>query len=69
MVIGFKEVKKLINDGKIEKVLIAKNATDEIKQDKTLTSIENEMFDGDQVKLAALAGKPFPVAVVGLLKK
>ena len=54
--------------GKVKKVVIAKNCPDFlVKKLKNLGSVEIENFDGDQIQLATKLGKPFPIAMYGIV--
>lgn len=70
-IIGTREIMKAMEKGEIEKVIVASNAPEEIKQklfdvaQKKNVTVEE---DGDEIKLATKVGKPFPIAAVGYLK-
>lgn len=67
-VIGLKEIKKGIEDGKITTVVFANNCPDRLKN--KIKGIKDrkfkiEEFNGDGARLGTAIGKPFPVAAVG----
>ena len=64
-IIGFRQVKKALKNGLLERVLVAGNAPSFIKNEFK----DAEKFKGDSIKLGTYVGKPFPVAVVGVTKK
>jgi len=67
-VIGIKDIIKNVKAGKIKKVLVAKNCpTFLLEKLKSAGSVEIETFDGDQVQLATKLGKPFPIAMYGII--
>lgn len=69
--IGAREVLKAMEKGEIKRVVIAKNAPEDIKKKiievASTKNIEVEEGD-DELKLGTTVGKPFPVAVVGYQK-
>ncbi|MCD6381982.1 MAG: ribosomal L7Ae/L30e/S12e/Gadd45 family protein [Candidatus Aenigmarchaeota archaeon] len=70
-IIGTREVMKAIKDDKIERVVLASNAPESIKDMVKKIAEEKGIIveeDGDELKLATKVGKPFPIATVGYLK-
>ena len=63
MTIGVREIGKAIKNGKVKKVVVAKNCPQNLIE--KLGSVKVEIFDGDQTQLGTKLGKPFPVAMVG----
>ncbi len=61
--IGFKEIMNGIKDGKIKKVIVAKNCPEDMR--KQLGDVKIEVFNGDEIQLGTKLGKPFPIAMVG----
>ncbi|MEM7813288.1 MAG: ribosomal L7Ae/L30e/S12e/Gadd45 family protein [Candidatus Aenigmatarchaeota archaeon] len=70
-VIGAKEVQKGIKDGKIKRVIVAKNCPDWLVSKMACLSegqasgIALERFNGNARELGTALGKPFAVAVAG----
>jgi ribosomal protein L30E len=64
--IGSREIKKKIKEGKIKTVIIAKNCPEKLYKD--LKDVEVLMFEGDQQELGLKMGKGFPVAMIGIEK-
>lgn len=70
--IGTREILKDIEKGIVEKVILASNAPEQIRQavnsaaEKKKVPVES---NGDEVQLATSIGKPFPVASVAYYKK
>lgn len=61
-VIGTREIIKNINNGKVKKVIVARNYPESLIKK---INADVEIFDGDQKELGTKLGKPFPVAMVG----
>ncbi len=64
-VIGLREVLKGVSEGKIKRVVVAKNCPDFIIEKIKAVGMEIEMFEGNQKELGTGLGKPFQTAVVG----
>ena len=62
-VIGVKEIKKAIGEGKIKKVVVASNCPDFLIE--KLGKIDMQRFEGDQKNMGTKLGKPFAIAMVG----
>ncbi len=69
-IIGEREVMKEIKNGKIKKVVIAKNIKDDLRKIlyhyKKIANLEIEEFDGTRKDLGIACGKPFLVSIVGI---
>ncbi|MFA4820137.1 MAG: ribosomal L7Ae/L30e/S12e/Gadd45 family protein [Candidatus Aenigmatarchaeota archaeon] len=63
MIIGARQIAVAVENGKVKKVVVAKNCPKTIIA--KLGNIKVEVFDGDQIQLGTKLGKPFPVAMVG----
>ncbi|MEM7826719.1 MAG: ribosomal L7Ae/L30e/S12e/Gadd45 family protein [Candidatus Aenigmatarchaeota archaeon] len=69
--IGTREIIKEMEKGLINKVVIASNAPENIKEKINEVANKNNVIieiDGDERQLALKVGKPFPVACVGYYK-
>ncbi|MBI4895947.1 MAG: ribosomal L7Ae/L30e/S12e/Gadd45 family protein [Candidatus Aenigmarchaeota archaeon] len=62
-IIGIRSVLRSAKNGKIKKVIVAKNCPATLVA--KLGSAVIEQFPGDQKELGTKLGKPFPIAVVG----
>lgn len=71
IVIGAKRTIKFIMNGKIKKVVIAKNCPEDLRNRiiyySKIFEIELEEFDGDNKELGIFCGKPFSISVLGIL--
>ncbi len=71
VVLGSKKTKKLVLHGKAKLVVIAANAPPEIKRDieyyARLSGIPVYRFQGTNMELGTLAGKPFSVAALAVI--
>lgn len=66
IIIGTKEILKAGKN--LEKIIIAKNCPNEIREKLTTLNVKIEEFNGDEKELGIKIGKPFPVAAVGYIK-
>jgi large subunit ribosomal protein L30e len=68
---GAREVKKLVLHGNAKTVVIAKNAPPDLKRDiiyyAKLSSIPVIVFDGTNMELGAVIGRPHSVAVLAII--
>ncbi len=68
-VIGTNETLRLLRKDELEKVFLAENAPDEVKEDiqryAELNGIEYTVLDVDNDELGVAMRKPFNIAVVG----
>ncbi len=62
-VIGAREIKKAIGEGKVKKVIVANNCPDFLLE--RLGNIDMQRFEGDQKDMGTKLGKPFAIAMVG----
>jgi len=72
VIIGARSVIKAMERGEVERVLIASNAPDWIKE-KVIESakkakVKVEIFKGNELRLGIKVGRPFPIACVGFRK-
>ncbi len=71
VVIGTERTIKLIMNGKVKKVIVAKNCPEHIRNRleyySKIYNIEIFEFDGDNKDLGTFCGKPFSIAVLGIL--
>lgn len=71
-IIGEREILKEIEKGNVEKIVLAINAPEKIKQ-KIIESAKKKSIgvevNGDEIQLATSIGKPFPVSSVAYCKK
>ena len=64
-IIGPKEIAKNIKEGRVKKVIVAKNCPEQlIKEIESLNAVIIT-FEGDQQQLGTKLGKPFPVTMAG----
>ena len=72
VIIGSKRTIKMIKNGKIEKVFLAKNTPEDIKNDilyySKLGNIEVEILNYTNEEIGLLLKKPFKISVVSILK-
>lgn len=68
LIVGFKEVKKGIEDSKVEKVFLANNCTGSLKEDVKKTNIEVVQTDFSNKRIGTICGKPFNISVLGVSK-
>ncbi len=71
VVLGSKRTKKLVLHGKAKLVVLAANAPPEVKRDieyyAKLSGIPVYRFNGTNMELGTLAGKPFSVAALAII--
>jgi len=71
--IGTKEIIKKMEKGLIERVVIANNIPQQLREKINVTAKEKDVkveeFNGNVAQLGTKVGKPFPVASVGYYKK
>ncbi len=68
LTIGIRSTVRAKKQGKLLKAIFAKNAPIEIIEKLNKENIESAMYPGDSESLAITCGKPFNIAVVGILK-
>ena len=72
VVYGAKEVKKLVLHGKAKLVILAANAPPEVKRDilyySKLSGIPVVIFDGTNIELGGVIGRPHSVSVLAILE-
>ena len=68
-VIGYREILKAASEGKLEKIIVARNCPSSIKVKLNSSGVPVEEFSGDEMELAVKYGKPFPVSSVGVEKE
>jgi len=70
VVIGYNAVLKLLKKGKPKMVIIANNIPKEKKEvlihNANLSKVEVKEFDGDNVNLGLVCGKPFTVSALAI---
>jgi large subunit ribosomal protein L30e len=62
-VIGAKEIAKAAGNGRVNKLIVARNCPEELIKKVSVSDVK--MFDGNQDELGTRIGKPFPVAMIG----
>ncbi len=62
-VIGAREIKKAIGEGKVKKVVVASNCPEFLIE--RLGNIAMQKFEGDQKDMGTKLGKPFAIAMIG----
>ena len=62
-VIGAREIKKAISEGKVKKVVVANNCPDFLVE--RIGKVGMQQFEGDQKDMGTKLGKPFAIAMVG----
>uniref|UniRef100_A0A7C4H5F8 Large ribosomal subunit protein eL30 n=1 Tax=Ignisphaera aggregans TaxID=334771 RepID=A0A7C4H5F8_9CREN len=71
IVIGFRKTLKLIKLGKVRYVVIASNIPEDIRFDimyyASLSGVNVILFTGTNKELGSVIGKPFAVAVLGII--
>ncbi len=71
VIIGTDRTIKFIMNGKISKVVIAKNCPENIRKRleyySKIYGIEIVEFDGNNKELGTFCGKPFSISVMGIL--
>ena len=69
-VFGYRKTLKMLKNGEIKKIILAKNAPEDIKKDLEynckIAKIEFSIADKTSVELGTICGKPFPIAVIGI---
>jgi large subunit ribosomal protein L30e len=72
IIIGAKRTIKMIKNGKVEKVFLAKNAPEDIKNDilyySKIGNFEVEILNYTNEEIGLLLKKPFKISVVYILK-
>lgn len=72
IVYGARRVIKLVLHGKVKAVVIASNAPPELKRDisyyASFSNIPVLVFDGTNMELGAVVGRPHSVAVLAILE-
>lgn len=73
IVIGTKEVARLLKQGKVKKVLITSNCPNDVKEDignyAKLSKAELVQIDIPNDELGVVCKKPFSISVVGIVKE
>ena len=73
LIIGNDVVKKMLKVGKISKVFLAKNCSDEMRSEityyKKLSTFDIEECEMTNEELGELCKKPFSISVLGVTKK
>lgn len=64
-IIGPKEIAKKIKEGRVKKVILAKNCPEALIKQIKKFKVTIITFDGDQQQLGTKLGKPFPVTMIG----
>lgn len=71
IIIGAKRTIKFIMNGKVRKVVIARNCPEYLRNRllyySKIYNIDVEEFDGDNKELGIFCGKPFSISVLGIL--
>ncbi len=68
LTIGVRSTIRAKKQGRLIKAIVAKNAPAELLNKLKDAQIDIEQYPGDSESLAIACGKPFNIAVVGLLK-
>lgn len=72
VILGLNRTIKMLKLGKVEKVFVASNTPEHIKEDlkyySSLAKAEYHELDLNNEELGAIAGKPFKVSVLSILK-
>jgi large subunit ribosomal protein L30e len=73
VVLGSKRTIKYLKLGKVKKILLASNCTEEVRKDlehyAKLTGIQLEKFDGTAKQLGIFCGKPFSISTLAILSE
>ncbi|MGC9132977.1 MAG: ribosomal L7Ae/L30e/S12e/Gadd45 family protein [Nanopusillaceae archaeon] len=72
IIVGAKRTIKMIKNGKVEKVFLAKNIPEDIKNDilyySKIGNFEVEILNYTNEEIGLLLKKPFKISVVSILK-
>lgn len=72
VIIGARRTLKMIKNGKVEKVFLAKNVPEDIKNDilyySKIGNFEVEILNYTNEEIGLLLKKPFKISVVSILK-
>ncbi|MFB6076191.1 MAG: ribosomal L7Ae/L30e/S12e/Gadd45 family protein [Candidatus Aenigmatarchaeota archaeon] len=68
LVIGFRDVKRNVGKNKIEKVILANNCPEDLKESIDKLSVETVQSDMNNKEIGTICGKPFNISVLGISK-
>ncbi|MFH8080427.1 MAG: 50S ribosomal protein L30e [Candidatus Aenigmatarchaeota archaeon] len=70
VILGYNRVMKNLKSGKIDMVVIANNLPEDKKQEilhnAKIAKVEVKEFEGDNVNLGLVCGKPFSVSILAI---
>ena len=74
IVIGYEKIRKLLKtSSSLELIILAKNTPknikDELEYNAKIGKVEVKTYEGTGVELGNVCGKPFPISVIGILKR
>ncbi|RLG18667.1 50S ribosomal protein L30e [Nanoarchaeota archaeon] len=72
IILGTKETLKALREGKVDRIIIARDAKPEVKQiiehNAKVAGVNVEIFDGTNKDLGVFCGVPFIVTVAAIVK-